>query len=152
VPGAVRGAERSEGVKGLGVATGVELAAGVGLSDNLIGVPVGAGRIKVDDGARGALAAIGAAVGVLLMGIAGGVTGGGLGSAREGVGLADRLTGGDGRLIQSTALTTLTIKSATMPAPRRMSDGGENDWARRRVGPESGRGAGLSVGVTWRSR
>ena len=96
-------------------------------------------------------AAIGRAAGVAV-GFASGTAGVGWVSARGGVGFAVRLLGGDGWLIQSTALTTLMTKSATMPAPTRMSVGGEKDWARRRGGPESVRGAGLSAGVAWRSR
>ena len=111
--------------------------------------------MEASDGAGATLAAfaaaIGGAVGVAV-GFAVGADRDGLGSARGGVGFADRLLGGDGWLIQSTALTTLMTKSATMPAPTRMSVGGEKDWARRRGGPESVRGAGLSAGVAWRSR
>ena len=96
-------------------------------------------------------AVAGGAAGVAV-GFASGTAGVGWGSARGGVGFAVRLLGGDGWLIQSTALTTLTTKRATMPAPRRSSVGGEKELARRRGWAESVRDAGLSVGVAWRSR
>lgn len=113
--------------------------------------------MEVNDGAGAgatlaAFAAVAGGVAGTAVGCAVAADRDGLGSARGGVGFADRLLGGDGWLIQSTALTTLMTKSATMPAPTRMSVGGEKDWARRRGGTESVRGAGLSVGVAWRSR